>query len=547
MTGVSGSGKSSLAFDTIYAEGQRRYVESLSAYARQFLERMEKPDVDRIDGICPAIAIRQKNSIRNPRSTVGTTTEIHDYMRLLFARVGRTFCRNCGTEVDPRDGRGRRAPARRAARRHAPADRLRHAGGRRRRRSPSATSRTRRGRRRPTRRPTASRRRRSRCCRDLRRSGRRDARGAAPQGLRPAARRRPGGRRSTTSTPATLQDRADAAGDRRSREGRRRRSAPRLTDSIETAYLEGGGAAFAIESPDGGEPQSCIGSPSASSAATCGIPYEDAAAAAVLVQQPVRRLPDLPRLRQHHRARHGPGRARSVEVDPAGRDRAVEQAALPRAARRAEARGAEAQRAARRAVDRARPTTRSASSSRATATTTKASAGFFRWLERKKYKVHVRVFLSRYRGYLTCPDCGGARLRREARDVRVGGATIDVVCGADRARGADASSQTLELSEKEAAIADKVLQRDPQAAGVPERRRPRLPDARSAVVDAVGRRGAAHQPGDLARLGAGRHALRARRAVDRPALARQPAADRRSCGSCATRATPCSSSSTTPT
>src|ERR687884_1344180 len=99
ITGLSGSGKSSLAFDTIYAEGQRRYVESLSAYARQFLERMEKPDVDRIDGIAPAIAIRQKNSIRNPRSTVGTTTEIHDYMRLLYARVGRTFCRQCGREV----------------------------------------------------------------------------------------------------------------------------------------------------------------------------------------------------------------------------------------------------------------------------------------------------------------------------------------------------------------------------------------------------------------------------------------------------------------
>src|SRR6186713_60838 len=99
FTGVSGSGKSSLAFDTIYAEGQRRYVESLSAYARQFLERMEKPDVEAIDGIAPAIAIRQKNSIRNPRSTVGTTTEIHDYLRLLWARVGRTFCRQCGKPV----------------------------------------------------------------------------------------------------------------------------------------------------------------------------------------------------------------------------------------------------------------------------------------------------------------------------------------------------------------------------------------------------------------------------------------------------------------
>ena len=99
VTGVSGSGKSSLAFDTIYAEGQRRYVESLSAYARQFLERMEKPDVDEISGIAPAVAIRQKNSTRNPRSTVGTATEIYDYLRLLFARCGQTFCIKCGTEV----------------------------------------------------------------------------------------------------------------------------------------------------------------------------------------------------------------------------------------------------------------------------------------------------------------------------------------------------------------------------------------------------------------------------------------------------------------
>ncbi len=99
FTGVSGSGKSSLAFDTIYAEGQRRFVESLSAYARQFLERMDKPDVDFIQGISPAIAIEQKTTARNPRSTVGTTTEIYDYLRLLFARIGRTFCSQCGSEV----------------------------------------------------------------------------------------------------------------------------------------------------------------------------------------------------------------------------------------------------------------------------------------------------------------------------------------------------------------------------------------------------------------------------------------------------------------
>ena len=99
VTGVSGSGKSSLAFDTIYAEGQRRYVESLSAYARQFLERMEKPDVDEILGIAPPVAIRQKNQTRNPRSTVATATELYDFMRLLWARAGRTYCPNDGTRI----------------------------------------------------------------------------------------------------------------------------------------------------------------------------------------------------------------------------------------------------------------------------------------------------------------------------------------------------------------------------------------------------------------------------------------------------------------
>jgi len=101
VTGPSGSGKSSLAFDTIYAEGQRRYVESLSSYARQFLERMEKPDVDSIEGLSPAVAIEQKNPTKTSRSTVGTATEIYDYLRLLWARVGHTFCPNCGREIKP--------------------------------------------------------------------------------------------------------------------------------------------------------------------------------------------------------------------------------------------------------------------------------------------------------------------------------------------------------------------------------------------------------------------------------------------------------------
>src|ERR1700749_2922605 len=99
ITGLSGSGKSSLAFDTIYAEGQRRYVESLSAYARQFLGQMEKPDVDSIEGLSPAISIDQKTTARNPRSTVGTVTEIYDYLRLLWARIGKPHCHNCGEPI----------------------------------------------------------------------------------------------------------------------------------------------------------------------------------------------------------------------------------------------------------------------------------------------------------------------------------------------------------------------------------------------------------------------------------------------------------------
>src|SRR6202166_2982446 len=99
ITGLSGSGKSSLAFDTIYAEGQRRYVESLSAYARQFLEMMQKPDVDLVDGLSPAISIEQKTTSRNPRSTVGTVTEIYDYMRLLFANIGVPHCPDCGNAI----------------------------------------------------------------------------------------------------------------------------------------------------------------------------------------------------------------------------------------------------------------------------------------------------------------------------------------------------------------------------------------------------------------------------------------------------------------
>ena len=119
ITGLSGSGKSTLAFDTIYAEGQRRYVESLSAYARQFLGQMDKPDVDSIEGLSPAISIDQKTTSRNPRSTVGTVTEIYDYLRLLWARVGHPHCHNCGAPIAGAVGRADRRPGDDARRGHA--------------------------------------------------------------------------------------------------------------------------------------------------------------------------------------------------------------------------------------------------------------------------------------------------------------------------------------------------------------------------------------------------------------------------------------------
>ena len=104
ITGLSGSGKSSLAFDTIYAEGQRRYVESLSAYARQFLDQMQKPNVEAIEGLSPTISIEQKTTSRNPRSTVATQTEIYDYLRLLFARIGIPYCYQCGKKIEQQSG-----------------------------------------------------------------------------------------------------------------------------------------------------------------------------------------------------------------------------------------------------------------------------------------------------------------------------------------------------------------------------------------------------------------------------------------------------------
>ena len=457
VTGVSGSGKSSLAFDTIYAEGQRRYVSSLSAYARQFLERMEKPDVDRIEGICPAIAIRQKNSIRNPRSTVGTTTEIHDYLRLLFARVGRTFCRSCAQEVvrdtaeivarhlgtlpegtrlligfdmpvvDPggvvegSDANGDDDDAESAG--------IRDSGLGIGNANPSPASLT----------FTVN---------ELRRKGFHrlyvNGRTVMLDDVSPAELR-------DQSTLKVIIDRIKLEGDMRAR----------LTDSIETAYREAGGTAFAIEDPglSAEAPDAKAGTVHIFSerfeCQNCKLTYETPQPRLFSFNNPFGACPTC----------HGFGNIIELDLDLVVPDqnKSVQQGAIePWTKTHYRAQLAELKRAAKPAgisVDIPWKDLNEEEKRFIVEGDGKnydGIRGFFRWLERKKYKVHVRVFLSRYRGYLTCPDCGGARLRREARDVRVGGRTIDQV-SADTVHDAERFLQSLQLTEKEAAIGDKVL------------------------------------------------------------------------------------------
>lgn len=436
VTGVSGSGKSSLAFDTIYAEGQRRYVESLSAYARQFLERMEKPDIDQIDGVCPAIAIRQKNSVRNPRSTVGTTTEIHDYVRLLFARVGRTVCRQCGTEVI-------RESAEVAATQllALPAGTRLLLGfdfplvdeGEVAATDDSATD--------ETAEPLSPI---EAATRSLRKRGFGrlvvDGQAVGFDDIDPSAL-------VDATTLQVVVDRLVVGPD----------LLGRMTDSVETAYVEGGGTAFAVEVSRAGATEAPVVHRFSErfECRACGIVYEVPQPRLFSFNSPFGACPTC----------HGFGNVIELDLNLVVPDqnKSIQQNAIdPWTKPQHRSHLVDLKRAARAAdVRLTTPWCELTETERAfivegNGSDYKGIQGFFRGLERKKYKVHVRVFLSRYRGYMSCPECAGTRLRREARDVFVGGRTVDTVCALTVGEAAE-FFESLELTEAQQTVAHRVV------------------------------------------------------------------------------------------
>jgi len=439
VTGVSGSGKSSLAFDTIYAEGQRRYIESLSAYARQFLERIEKPDVDEITGIAPAISIRQKNSTRNPRSTVATATEIYDYLRLLYARVGHTFCLRCGEEVrkDTLDEIAARVLSLPHGRRFYVLYELNLL---------------------PEPAPNIAR------LRKIARPG--------PEAVRQALvnlRKRgfnrlyQAGRVFEFSSPEelldvdfskpayVLVDRLELSPDVRSR----------LMDSIEICYREGRGEAilqFATDTPtsesDAGER---LVFNERFDCKKCGAAYQEPEPRLFSFNNPYGACPRC----------QGFGNTIDFDVDRVVPDKSkslADGAIEPWTKPRYRQLSMELRKYARaKGIPFDVPYRELSATQRDAIVEGDASEdfpgvkGFFGWLERKKYKLHVRVFLSRYRGYALCPDCRGTRLRAEARAVTIAGRSITEVCQMT-VKTARPFFDNLKLSTGESTIVEKVLE-----------------------------------------------------------------------------------------
>jgi excinuclease ABC subunit A len=482
VTGVSGSGKSSLAFDTIYAEGQRRYVESLSAYARQFLERIEKPDADHIEGIAPAVAIRQKNTTRNPRSTVGTATEIYDYLRLLFARVGRTYCVKCGAEVkkDTVDEvaeavlalpEGTRLnvlfPLRPAAKTNAQdeviPDRL--SGGESALSQEKADSHST-----PSLRSVAQGRlSRLKALGTTAKKGRgRRPKVEAGKGdldtiksrlfdLRQKGFNRlfQNGQIFEFSTPESLLDInfTEPVFVLADRLAVSLESRARIVDATEISFRESGEVIFQTVQGDNEASQQLRFS-QRFECKTCGTKYEEPEPRLFSFNNPFGACPRC----------QGFGNTIDFDLDLVipDKSKSLDEGAIePWTKPKYRAYATEMKRFARQVgIPLDVPWAELDPDQRQViiegAKKFPGVRGFFEYLERKKYKLHVRVFLSRYRGYTLCSECNGARLRVEARQVKIAGKNICEVCSMTVEEAAHFFSQ-VQLRREESEIADKLL------------------------------------------------------------------------------------------
>lgn len=419
VTGVSGSGKSSLAFDTIYAEGQRRYVESLSSYARQFLERMDKPDVDFIQGISPAMAIEQKTNTRNPRSTVGTTTEIYDYLRVLFARVGKTYCSSCGRVVTRDSVRtvlnalanevGESDPSA-AIKLYVLFPLLLHEGE-------SFTD----------------------AITNLKKEG--FFRVVLGQELLDLNERELPPR----TKPSDVRVLVDRLVYRRGEEN------ARLADSVETAFASGGGEANILLVDSG----KLLKFNQHFECAHCHLKYEEPDPRMFSFNNPVGACPEC----------QGFGRAMGIDMDlvvPDKRKSLRDDAIQPWSTPKFRPNYRSMLSIARKADLRVDVPFDELSEHELNVVMNgygefDGIIGFFKMLERKSYKIYYRVLLSRYRGYTTCPVCGGSRLRKEALNVRIAEQRIaDVV--RMTIRDARAFFEHLTLTPFEQEIARRILE-----------------------------------------------------------------------------------------
>jgi excinuclease ABC subunit A len=409
VTGVSGSGKSSLVFDTIYAEGQRRYVESLSAYARQFLERMEKPDVDEIAGIAPPIAIRQKNTTRNPRSTVATSTELYDFLRLLYARVGRSYCPKCGQRVqrDTVDQVAQQMLAQPEGSRWYALFPVRHSGT-------------------------------TEALRDhlfeLRKKG--------------YNRLYQNGRMFEFSTPESLLD-IDFKKPLFVLVDRFVISSglhQRLVDTTEICYREAGEVIFEEATPQKPPPASMRFSEKFACKRD-GTELTIPEPGLFSFNSPMGACPRC----------QGFGNTIDYDMNLVIPDAglSIEEGAVDPWTKPQHQWGfADFKKAVRGKVRLNIPFCELRDEEQNLVY--EQVRRYFTEVEAKKFKVHVRVFLSRYRGYAQCPDCGGSRLRPEALNVRIGDQTIAAIVKMNIARAYE-FVQSLEFTPEELAIADKIL------------------------------------------------------------------------------------------